>query len=268
MQTEALTLKTWPYSESTLIVSLLTPEHGVIRVMAKGARRLTGRTAATLDLLAHLRANVRLASGDGLGNLGSTELIDSWDYLRTDLKRFALASVGMEIVSAVATFSPHEPFFFLESIDFLRGLQTSEAPGSLTAALLLRLLHHAGYPPRLAEGAAGGSIAPKMVYDFYEGTIGAASAPGSASPEIGSDAIDRSREATSTAPGGRYFPLPGPLVEQIAGALGRPPHLDERFILPTSHGAVALRWLVRVWEDHLNQKIQSLDFLEKTVLRS
>ena len=134
-------------------------------------------------------------------------------------------------------------------------MEASEAPGSLTAALLLRLLHHAGYPPRLAEEAAGDSIAPKMVYDFYEGTIGAASATGSASGELGSDAIERPAATTSISPGGRYFLLPGPLVERIAGALRRPPHLDERFILPASHGAVALRWLVRVWEDHLNQNI-------------
>lgn len=248
MLTDALILKTWPYSESTLIVQMLTRDAGAVRAIAKGARRLKGQTAAAFDLCAWIRANVRVRSGEGLSMLVAVELKNGWGYLRHDLKRLALASLGLEILGAVAGHSPPESFFFEEGREFLELLEGAEAPGSLTALLLIRLLHHAGYPPRLETGLKDASIPERMTYDFAEGTF-------------------RERLADGDA-GNRAFSMPGRLVERLIPLFTRVPRLEAPFKTGADDGAMLLRWLIRVWEDHLDQKFPSGEFLEKTVLRA
>ena len=248
MLCDALVLKTSPYSETSLIVSLLTRDAGVVRALAKGARRIKGRTAAAYDIYSVVRASMRVPSGDGLGNLGSVELKHAWFYLHNDLKRLSFAALGIETLGAVAAASPAEPFFFDEAVVFMTGLEETEAPGSLTACLLLRLLHHAGYPPRLDPKMAKGALPAKLDFDFAEGTF-----------------VDR---ATASDVVGRTMAMPRALVERLVPALDSPPGLDASFVIPSTHGAILLRWLVRVWEDHLNQRIRSWEFLEKTALKA
>lgn len=244
MQSDAIVLKTWPYSESSLVVWLLLREHGAVRALAKGARRLTGRTAVALDGFSVIRAGVRLPQREGLAMLGAVELKRSWDFLHRDLRRLALASTGLEILGSVAADSPREPFFFDEAEAFLSRLEASPSPGSLTAALLLRLLDHAGYSPRLAEGLSPESLPMDMHYDFGDGAF------------VAGDAASHRIETMR---------LPGELVRALMSRPG-PPTLGPEFVLPSRLGPVALRWLVRVWAGHLHQEFRSVEFLEKTVL--
>ena len=246
--TDAIVLKTAPYSESTLIVWLLTREEGVARVIAKGARRIKGRNSAALDLMSHVHVSLRMPARDGLGILRSVDLKGTWSFLRSDLKRFAFASVALEILGAVAGISAHETFFFDEAFTYLQRLESARAPGSLTAALLLRLLHHAGHPPHLGKDLEENTLTGKMGYDFADGTIRPLPA--------------------GTPHGGRWFTLPKPLVGRILPALEKPPGLDDTFSVPASEGATLLRWLLRIWEDHLNQKIHSAEFLEEVVFKA
>lgn len=248
MLTDALVLKTWPYSESSLIVSLLTADEGVVRALAKGARRIKGGTSAAFDLFALVRGSIRVRSGDGLSNLGSVEVKREWLYLRRDLTRLALASVAAEVLGSVASTSPHDGYFLNEAIEYLDRLEAAGAPGSLTGALLIRLLHHAGYPPRLDETLAGTPLPRRMEYDFGEGVLRAAQAPAGGA--------------------GRRMELPRELIERIAPALGAPPPLDGKFVLPARLGPALLRWLARVWEDHLHHPIRSMDFLERSVFEA
>lgn len=245
MQTEAIVLKTWPYSETSLIVWILTREHGAVRALAKGARRLKGRTAAALDSFSVIRASVRLPQREGLAMLGSVELKRSWDYLHKDLRRLALASTGMEILGHVAADSPREPFFFEEARSFLEQLEGSASPGSLTTALLLRLLFHAGYAPRLDDGLDPEALPEGMNYDFPEGAF------------VSDGGLKHPSQALR---------LPGELVQAVVATPG-PPALGPEFLLPARLGPVALRWLIRVWADHLHQEFRSVEFLEQTVLR-
>lgn len=277
--TEALVLKTSAYSESTLIVWLLTREEGVARALAKGARRLKGGSSpASFDVFGLVRVSMRLVSPERLGNISSVELVRSWDYLRDDVKRFAFASLGLEILGAAATSSAPEPFFYDEAVRFLDALGGAAAPGSLTTALLIRALHHSGHPPRL-DPRFGGKLPPgRLAYDFTEGifTLDSGAAPeDEAEPVVeashvgGRPGADDDRGApdkddfSQSRPSGHY-PVPRTMVESLAPALTAPPPLADAFMLRGRDGRRALRWAVRVWEDLLHQPIRSLAFLEKS----
>lgn len=265
---EALILRTSPYSESTLIVTLLTRESGVVRALAKGARRIQGRSArsaAAFDLFARIRADIRMpAREEGLGNITAAELSTGdaaagnapggRDWLHTDLKRLAWASLGMEVLGAVAAASRAEPWFFDEAETYLGALGRARAPGSLTAALLLRLLHHAGNPPEIDEALVPApkregeeSRGAEVVFNFATGCFlpaGSSAAHGSACMSMTAD----------------LFALLRPVLESA-------PPLDDGFSVPSRHGAELTGWLIRLWEDHLNQPLRSKKFLEEVTLR-
>ncbi|GEM_PF-3493802 len=248
MRTEALVIRTWPFSESTLIVSLLTADHGVVRAIAKGARRLKGRTAAAFEFCAYVHGNLRVGAGDRLGSLTSVTLRRAWPCLRENLMRLALASVALELLEEVASVSPPDPFFLEEALAYLEALETTEAPGSLTALVLLRLLHHAGHPPQVASELRTGPAPDRVLFSFRQGTF-QSERPGKAIPE------------------GGVARFPGELFVRLLPALLAMPPLDGSFVIPDRHGPRVLTWLVRLWEGHLSRKLSASSFLEKTFWR-
>src|SRR5690242_14591243 len=99
---DAIILKTAPYSETTLLVTLLTREHGVVHAMAKGARRERQNVQAAFEPFAWITCDLRLKGHDALGALYSPDLHQSWDYLRHDLDRLAYAGLGIEVLGGLA----------------------------------------------------------------------------------------------------------------------------------------------------------------------
>ena len=243
-RSEAIVLGQTPYSESSVIVRLLTPRLGVVRALARGARRPGSRHRGGLEPFAYLSVMIAPREGDRLGTLGETSVIEGWDYLRSDVTRLAYAGLAVETVGRVAELSPPEPFFHEELLAYLRALGEVPGAGSLTIALLLRLLHASGFPPRI-EGFDEDERLPQAVaYDFIEGTL-----------------VD---EKTA---GPHIMRLPGRAIEAIRTALDAPPPLSPEFNVRGADGPPLLRWLIRVWEDHLNARLQSADFLEEMVLK-
>ncbi|HOE96693.1 MAG TPA: DNA repair protein RecO [Candidatus Sumerlaeota bacterium] len=251
---DAIVLATSPYRETTLIVSLLTRSEGVIRVLARGARR-KGKVQAAFEAYAWVRGEFRLPAASGkLGTAGDVGLVKSWDYLRRDLARLAYAGVGLETLGRLAEEAPPEPYYFEEACRFLTVLEDAAGPGSVLVALLLRLLHHAGFPPHPGEGLDPAAPPATCFHHFATHRL-----------EIARPEPDR-----HDGDAHRYhvMPLSGEMVRAIGEGLRRPPPLDGSWQLPARPGREALTWLIRVWEDHLNHVLKSAEFLERMVLGS
>jgi DNA repair protein RecO (recombination protein O) len=73
-QSTAIVLRTIEFSETSLIVTLLTRDFGRISAMAKGARRPKGPFEGALDLLAVCRVVVLRKSSDSLDLLTEAKL--------------------------------------------------------------------------------------------------------------------------------------------------------------------------------------------------
>ena len=52
-----MVLRRWPYSETSQVVRMLTPEHGVLPMLAKGVNKLTSGQAGVLDTWALVEAD-------------------------------------------------------------------------------------------------------------------------------------------------------------------------------------------------------------------
>ena len=113
LQDRALLLRRIPYGDTSLVIHLLTEQHGVLSLMAKGVRRLKSPFRAALEPLYELTVRWRP------GRSGMGTLIDVERYAL--LLPLAKAGSGLQLVAvAAALYREGDPQGFGE---LYRGLQ-------------------------------------------------------------------------------------------------------------------------------------------------
>jgi DNA repair protein RecO (recombination protein O) len=100
---DAIVLQTFPYSETSKILRLLTPSHGVQSVMAKGARRPRSRFGGVLEPFTDGFATLYFRQNRDLQTLSEFDLVRPRQSLGRDLTRFGGASLLAEIVLRTAS---------------------------------------------------------------------------------------------------------------------------------------------------------------------
>jgi DNA repair protein RecO (recombination protein O) len=95
---DSIILQAFPYSETSKILRLLTPSHGVQSVLAKGARRPRSRYGGVLEPFTDGVASFYFRETRDLHNLAEFELVRPRQGLGGDLVRFGAASLIAEIV--------------------------------------------------------------------------------------------------------------------------------------------------------------------------
>jgi DNA repair protein RecO (recombination protein O) len=102
LHSEALVLRTVDFGESDRIVHLLTAAHGRLPAIAKGARRSRRRFPGTLDLMNHLVVQVERRRPAALARLEGARLLRTYEAVRGDAARFALACYLLELLDRLA----------------------------------------------------------------------------------------------------------------------------------------------------------------------
>lgn len=100
--TEGIILHTFNYLESSRIIRIITPDYGLISVIAKGARRARGQFGSAIDLFARGEASIYMKEGRDLQTLGGFEVVRSGDWAAISIERVFTASAIAEIVLRVA----------------------------------------------------------------------------------------------------------------------------------------------------------------------
>jgi DNA repair protein RecO len=91
IQTEGLVLRQTPYSETSLIVVLLTADHGQVHVMLKGARRSGRRSFPAVDLFRCVRVIYRPSRSGDLHTAREAELVTAHDSIASRRRAYAAA---------------------------------------------------------------------------------------------------------------------------------------------------------------------------------
>lgn len=171
--TEALVLRGVDFSETSRIVTLLTPTRGRMACMAKGVRRANSPLAAVLDTLNRVEVVVFWKDGRDIQTLSEASPLDRYPALRADIERSSWASFPLELAGKVA--HENEPGHLLYAT--LRTGLEQWGPGSPPARtqacwLVARLLLVAGFAPELGycshcgadlRGACGFSLDSGLV---------------------------------------------------------------------------------------------------------
>ncbi len=97
-QSDSIILKTYPLGEADRIVAFFSRDHGKLRGVANGARRMKNRFGASLEPLAHSRIQFFEKENRELVRIQSAELLDSPMKLFQDYDRAVCAGRLVELV--------------------------------------------------------------------------------------------------------------------------------------------------------------------------
>src|ERR1700712_4692951 len=95
---EAIVLRTWPFLEADLLVSLFTREHGRLKGVARHAMRSRRRFGGALEPMTHVRATWAERPKQELVRLDAFEIVTSPMSGKVDLARLAALELVAEVL--------------------------------------------------------------------------------------------------------------------------------------------------------------------------
>jgi DNA repair protein RecO (recombination protein O) len=169
---EGIVLRTYPLGDTSRIVVVYTREHGLMRLVAKGARKTPSRFGFSLEPLSRSTFVVYWKANRELHLLSQAETLSGLGSQLQDLERLAHAQAALELVDRLVW--GEEPQVELYEL-LTRTLEAVRvAPQrSLTAVTLafqLQVASLLGYRPRLeACTECGGSLSPRRLFSPARG---------------------------------------------------------------------------------------------------
>jgi DNA repair protein RecO (recombination protein O) len=153
-RTQAIILKRRDFGEADRLLTLFTPEHGKIDVIAKGARKPNSTKTGHVELFT--RADVLIHQGRELGIVAQAEMVAPYLEIREDLTRGAYASYAAELLDRFT----QEGDVDLEGAfqlmdDTLDRLCHDNDPRLAARYYEIRLLDLVGFRPELQECVVG-----------------------------------------------------------------------------------------------------------------
>lgn len=166
LRCEAFVLGRTPLTESSWIVALFTREAGLVRAVAKGARRLKSPLLGALEPMNRVQVEVQRKEHAGLGRLRSADLVaGSLDLYAQWPKAAVLMAMAETLERGLPAHSAEEETFRLTAT-VVEGLRT-EAPPLLAwlyfGAWFLRL--HGVLSPSPSCSGCGAVCEGMLLYD-------------------------------------------------------------------------------------------------------
>ena len=171
VRTDAVVLRAFDYSETSRIATVFTRQHGVIGVMAKGARRPTSRFGSTLQPTAYVQLVYYYKAERGLQTLREATHVQRFPALTSvsaDPEGLARITAGLrmvELIRALLEERDANPPLFGLLVQTLAWLDTAEANAANALPWFqLRLAAHLGFTPDVqredieALGDEGGTL--------------------------------------------------------------------------------------------------------------
>lgn len=165
-RTEAIVLKTSPFSEADLIATLFTRDYGLVRTFAKSTRKTKSRFGSSLEPLTHSRISFWGKEDAGLPRLTQSDIIRPFQAIRDRIDCFFNAMEMVELtLNLLPEREPHRDIFdLLMSVLAMIESDPGSGNGPLKAILYkIRFLDMMGYGPRLN----GCARCNRSGYNFY-----------------------------------------------------------------------------------------------------
>ncbi|MEC8474951.1 MAG: DNA repair protein RecO [Planctomycetota bacterium] len=161
-QTTAIVLRAVEFSETSLIVTLLTKDLGQISAIAKGARRPKGPFEGSLDLLAVCRVVVIRKNNDALDLLTEAKLHRRFRAADRSLQRLYAGYYVAEMLRLLLVDEAPHPEIYDLTIRVLQKLDGDGLVASSLAYFDLQILRKLGQAPETDSCTDCGS---KMILD-------------------------------------------------------------------------------------------------------
>ncbi|OGM31239.1 DNA repair protein RecO [Candidatus Woesebacteria bacterium RIFCSPHIGHO2_01_FULL_44_10] len=142
---EGIVLARRNYSEADRILVLYTKNCGKLSMIAKGVRKPSSRKRASIEMFSKI--NFQAATGRGLDILTETEILDSFDEIRSNLPKVSVAYFFCEVVGKITRDDERNASLYSLLIDYLGKLKTSLNLRTLRAEFTKDALVLSGFWP-------------------------------------------------------------------------------------------------------------------------
>ena len=175
-RTEALVLRGVDFSETSRIVTFLTPERGRLACMAAGIRRPKSTGRAVLDTFNRVELVVYWKDSRSVQRMGEPSLLDDFARIKKNLDKSVYGAFPLEIAYRVAHENEPSPQLYAALLNGLEGLAAWEGDSlTHTAWHALQLLAAAGFAPSVDACAVCGRALARAKGFSYEGGVTCAS---------------------------------------------------------------------------------------------
>ncbi|KAF0110905.1 MAG: DNA repair protein RecO [Chloroflexi bacterium] len=152
LRVDAVVLRHMDWGEADRLLTIFTREHGKLRVIAKGVRKMKSRKAGHLEPFSH--STLMLAKGHDLWIVTDAETIDAFTRLRENLQLMTHAAYVIELVDRFTYEEGQNWQLYKLVVDTLTRLTETEDTFIPTRYYEMRLLDLLGFRPMLFECAA------------------------------------------------------------------------------------------------------------------
>lgn len=171
-RSEAVVLRGVDFSETSRIVTFLTPGRGKLACMALGARRAKGGMGGLLDTLNRLEVVYYWKDGRQVQKLGEVSLLNGYGDIKNQLEKSLYVAFPLELVYKVAHENEPSEALFETLVDGLESLTTWTGDvRTHTCRLVLALLSVAGFAPTLEQCAVCTRPLDRPTGFSYEGGV-------------------------------------------------------------------------------------------------
>ena len=170
---QAICIRHWDWSETSQTVSLFSREHGLIRGVAKGAKREKSTFSGGIELMTRGEVVASLKNTDTLSTLTAWNLLETFSSSRSTLHGFYGGMAMLDIVQhSMGVADPH-PDFYDSLVVGLRELAIPAMQRQAVLGVVWNALLHTGHAPELRlDIRTGEPLAPAAVYGFWPGLGG------------------------------------------------------------------------------------------------
>jgi len=171
LRVEAVVLRHLDWGEADRLLTLFTREHGKLRCVAKGVRKLRSRKAGHLEPFT--RVALMLARGHDLWIVTQAETVEAYLSLRDDLERTAYAAYILELVDRFMYEEGENRALYTILVDVLGRINSPEDAFLAVRYFEMRLLDIIGFRPQLFTCVACGETiqAQDQFFSFQQGGI-------------------------------------------------------------------------------------------------
>lgn len=148
-------VRVWDWSETSQTVSVFLREHGLVRAVAKGAKRDNAKFSGGLEILTLGEAILSL-------KLGQLSLLTSWDLRETvpaarkSLSSFHSGMLLLDLTTHCLREQDPHPALFDVLLSAMRALGEMSRDRAVVLAYLWAVLDETGHRPELEQDAATG----------------------------------------------------------------------------------------------------------------
>lgn len=165
--TRGYVVKRFNLGEADRIITFVTPDHGKLKAVARGVRRMKSKLAGHLELFSHVE--LQIATGKSLDVITSAKLIETPPEL--DYDQLAVAYLYAQMLDKLIDDGDAPEGIYMITQMALEDLVGQGASSLAELYFKLRLAAVLGYQPELAACVRCGASGPEFNY-FFEPSLG------------------------------------------------------------------------------------------------